>query len=190
MIFRMQVSSLSSSTTKRNLPPRTCQLLPDQARSKAPISRKALFLATEVRRPAESNGLIINLSGVSLNFRNPLNGDLFILHWCGSQPVSLCQTLEKTNSDVQLCGLCLQEAVRSLLQEKMPAEGQSIVLPQEIWQNITSHLTVREWAAACGTCRSLLSLQLDTVHLLGDIQSAGGSYLKRLLASMHSCRVL
>ncbi|KAK9918827.1 hypothetical protein WJX75_007288 [Coccomyxa subellipsoidea] len=74
----MQVSSLSSSTTKRNLPPRTCQLLPDQARSKAPISRKALFLATE-------------------------------------------------------------EAVRSLLQEKMPAE----------------------------------------VHLLGDIQSAGVTWLSQ-----------
>ena len=38
-------------------------------------------------------------------------------------------------------------------------------LPAEIWQKIASFLTLREWAKACGACRTTWNLQLLRVSM-------------------------
>lgn len=38
-------------------------------------------------------------------------------------------------------------------------------LPFEIWQQIASHLTLREWAQGCGACKTMSQLQLQNVRL-------------------------
>ncbi|EIE21878.1 hypothetical protein COCSUDRAFT_53879 [Coccomyxa subellipsoidea C-169] len=61
----------------------------------------------------------------------------------------------------------------------MPSGRQAVVLPQEVWQKITRHLTIREWASACGTCKAMFHLQLDSVNFGSDVCSKGIEWVSR-----------
>ena len=53
------------------------------------------------------------------------------------------------------------------LQDSMSSGGPDLMLPQEIWELVSGHLTTQEWARVCGTCRTMFNAQLDhtTVEL-------------------------
>ena len=46
-------------------------------------------------------------------------------------------------------------------------------LTEEIWQNISSHLSTREWAKAAGTCKTTHTMSLKWARLGQDIPLEG-----------------
>lgn len=53
-------------------------------------------------------------------------------------------------------------------------------LPNEIWQQIASYLTLREWAQFSGTCKATWSLQLQDIEILKqDCIGAAGTPLHK-----------
>ena len=46
-------------------------------------------------------------------------------------------------------------------------------LTEEVWQNISSHLSIREWVKAAGTCKTTHMMSLKWARLGQDIPPEG-----------------
>ncbi|KAK9905836.1 hypothetical protein WJX75_007342 [Coccomyxa subellipsoidea] len=61
----------------------------------------------------------------------------------------------------------------------------SIDLPESVWMHISSFMSLKDWARACGTNQTTFKLQLRTVTVPPDLAQAGLEWVSKRL-SLHS----
>ncbi len=47
--------------------------------------------------------------------------------------------------------------------QKGLARGVILSLPEDVWRNVASHMTLREWARVSGLCKSTWKLDLHSI---------------------------
>ncbi len=64
----------------------------------------------------------------------------------------------------------------------------SVDLPEPVWAAIASHMALKDWAKAAGTCKRSIGVQLHTVNIPPDTPPAGDSFCYRSVGVSQYCK--